>query len=79
MSDRRRKTVNATVALLEALPEAWLDDVIQRLGVRGAVALEQPAEKRRVCGVCTLPYPLHVARWADDHEWEEPRQKGAPA
>lgn len=77
VSDRRRKTVNATVALLEAMPEEWLNDVLQRLGARGTVVLEQPVEKdRRRCGVCTLPYPLCRARWADDHEWEEPRRKG---
>jgi hypothetical protein len=77
MSERRRKTVNATVALLEAMPEAWLEDVLARLGAKGAVVLEQPADKRdRRCGVCTLPYPLHVSRWGDDHEWEEPRRKG---
>jgi hypothetical protein len=78
VSDRRRKTVNATVALLEAMPEAWLEDVLARLGARGAVVLEQPAEKRdRRCGVCDLTYPHHVARLhIDDHEWEEPRRKG---
>ncbi len=78
MSERRRKTVNATLALLEAMPEDWLDEVLQRLGARGAVVIEQAAgDKRRVCGTCTLPYPLHMARWADDHEWEEPRRKEA--
>lgn len=79
MSDRRRSTVNAVVALLQAMPEAWLQDVLQRLQARGAVVLDNaPAGPPRVCGICTLTYPLHMARWADDHEWEEPavREKG---
>lgn len=79
MSERRRKTVNATVALLEALPEDWLNDVLARMSARGAVVLEKVEDrhKGRVCGVCSLPYPLHIARQhLGEHEWEEPRRKG---
>lgn len=77
MSDaRRRKTVNAVVALLDAMPEAWVQDVLQRLNVRGAVVMDQPAPtRRRVCGICTLPYPLCRSRWSDDHDWEGPEPR----
>lgn len=78
MSDRRRKTVNAAVALLEALPEEWLSDVLARLGGRGVLAIpEQTVKPDRRCGICGLFYPHHMARQhIDEHPWEEPRRKG---
>lgn len=74
MSDRRRRTVDATVALLAAMPEAWLQDVLDRLGASGVVALpEDQAKPRRVCSTCGKPYALcrRLAQaTGDDHEFE---------
>lgn len=73
MSARRQKTVTALVALLDALPGDWLEEILQRLNASGRVTLDAPAgARRRVCGICTLPYPLCRTRWGDDHEWEGP-------
>lgn len=76
MSSRRHAQVNAVVALLQALPEAWLEDVLARLNTRGVVVLETPAKReRRACGVCGHYYPKCRAlaqATGDEHDFEAP-------
>lgn len=68
---RRDRQVQAVVQLLKALTDKQLVDVLAGIGA----TLDGPAKRTgERCGVCTLPYPLCRARWADDHEFERPKR-----
>jgi hypothetical protein len=66
---RADKQTQAVVQLLRSLTEKQLLDVLAGVGAK----LEGPARRTGpLCTVCNLPYPLHKARWDDDHNFERP-------
>lgn len=71
---RRAKQTTALVALLQALPEDQLKDVIEELGAKGVVVVETPADApRRVCGTCGHVFPecrRRALATGDDHEFD---------
>lgn len=70
----------AILALLQALSDSELQDVLTGLNAKGVVAVATPVDRpQRPCGTCGLSYPLCRRRWADDHEYEAPApRKGSP-
>lgn len=69
---QRKAQTTALVALLQALPEQQLADVLAALAARGVITVaDQGGDKRRRrCGVCGLPYALCRQRWTGDHDFE---------
>lgn len=73
MASRKALTA-AVVALLQALPDDQLGDVLTALNTKGVVKVETPKDRpHRPCGVCGKSYPVCRRMWADDHEYEAPR------
>lgn len=69
----RKALTAALTAVLQALPEEQLQDVLTGLNTKGVVVMETPsARPHRPCGVCGLSYPQCRRRWADDHDYEAP-------
>lgn len=67
---RRDRQVQAVVQLLKALTESQLADVLAGVGA----TIEGPPKRNgKPCLTCGLHYPLHVARWGDDHEFDRPK------
>lgn len=71
-SKAREKQTTALVALLKALPDAQLIDVLTGVGAELVVPLTSsgPRHRGKPCGICGLIYPQHIARWGDDHVFE---------
>lgn len=73
---RKAKQTTALVALLKALDEKQLIDVLQGVdaSLNHPTPEDGPRHRGRPCTICGLIYPQHVARWGDDHPFE---QRGA--
>lgn len=68
---RRDRQVQALVQLLKALTHKQLVDVLAGVGA----TLDGPTKRNgKPCLTCGLPYPLHVARWGDDHDFDRPQE-----
>jgi hypothetical protein len=71
---QRKAQTTALVALLQALPQQQLMDVLASLEAHGRITVHDQGgtRRRRRCGVCGLSYPLCRQRWSEDHEFEAP-------
>lgn len=73
MTPQRRAQTTALIALLKALPDQQLQDVLTGLDAHGLVVLDVPPERpKRPCGICGHPYPKCRRLWSEDHEYEAP-------
>ena len=79
---RADRQTAALVLLLKALPEQQLIDVCAGIGATLDLPTPADAPRRRgkPCFTCGLIYPMHMARWGEDHPFEShPRQRATDA
>ena len=79
MATKEQRQTAALVDLLQALPEAQLDAVLDGLGIAPArrEALGRKPDTRR-CSTCGLGWYGCTTRWASDHEFV-PKDQVPPA
>lgn len=69
---RGDRQVQALVQLLRSLTETQLVDVLAGVGAK----VDGPAKRTgKPCLTCGLPYPMHVKRWGDDHDFDRPKSE----
>lgn len=76
MVNRHDRQTAAVIQLLKSLTDAQLVDVLQGINATPVAPVTAPARRGKPCTICGLPYPLHMQRWADDHDFERPQPRG---
>ncbi|MFC6153662.1 hypothetical protein [Nocardioides yefusunii] len=77
MASREARQTAALVSLLKALPEAQLLDVLKGVDVALPAPKSAGPKDTRSCTICSLPYPLHMQRWGNDHKWSPAERRAA--